>query len=97
MKLRELLKDYDWCWYDKNAPNQHKCNTRTVRVYLGSSETISPYFEIGRCEVFNRKDCRLEDFLRDDILNFEVSRYYVDDYLNILCVHLYKEMEDEEE
>lgn len=88
MKLHELLKDFDWGWYDEDAPTAHAQNTTTVRVYFGPIAKTDSYCEIGRCTAYNRKECTLKDFLREDVLNMDVGRYYVDDYLHILCVHL---------
>lgn len=83
MKLRELLEYYEFEWYDKDAPRNFELNTRTVRIYLGGSVIGSHYFEIGRSA-----DCCLENIVMKEILDSRVMRFYADDYLDIMCVHI---------
>lgn len=96
MKLRELLRDFDWGWYDSNAPENLKYNTQTVRVYDNGTSRYESYFEIGRCTAFNRTEGKLEDFMREDVLNAEVARFGIDDYLQLLYVYIDLKSQDEE-
>lgn len=92
MKLKELLENFEWSWYDKDAPKKYELNTKVVRVYDGREDKCPlPYFEIGRSTGYNETEYPLEDFLRIEILDAEVSRYTVDDYLDILCIYITNE------
>ncbi len=96
MKLRELLTNYDFYLYDEELKRPLCHNTRTARVYMGQSPVTSPFFEIGfGANITANDNINHNDFLREDILNRTVSRFYCDNDLGIMFVFALAEIGDE--
>lgn len=92
MKLRDLLNNYHFDRYDR-MDNDDSCavlayNTRTVRVYPDGG-IFDPFFEIGMaCDCGNDDKIHVADFVKKELLDRKVDRFYVDEDLAILFVFL---------
>lgn len=95
MKLLDLLNKCEFSRVDHNGKEKLDWNSRTVRIYMGESETIDPFFELG-CGRHQCVQPKVSDFVRSDVLDREVQRYYCEEDLGILFIFLKLIREDEE-
>lgn len=96
MKLKELLEHYDFTRHDKDLSKDIAWNTRTVRIYFNEYFSTSNFFEIG-CGIARDAiglPTNPKDFIREDVLNRTISRYYCDEELGILFILLESEEEE---
>lgn len=88
MKLKDILDNYEFYFYDKNMPGALSQNCRTVRVYLSPLE--QQFFEIG----FGSLSCSTSDvpkpkeILLQKLLERDVSQFYADPDMGILMIVL---------
>lgn len=93
MKLKDILDNYDFYYYDKNMPGDLSQSCRTVRVYLSALE--QQFFEIGFGSLYwSTSDApKPEEILPQKLLDRGVRQFYADLYMGILMIVL----EDEDD
>lgn len=92
LTLYDFLRTYNFRYYDSNAPSENlKHNSTTIRIYFG--ESCDDWFELGMYDYGS--DVSMEGSIKTTInpqlLSRKVINFYVEDYLQILCVHLEKD------
>lgn len=87
--LYDLLRMVNFRYYDSDATHETlKHNTNTIRIYL--THCAEDWIEFGIYDFGSdiNKEKLIKCTFNPEILSQKVNSFYVDDYLNILCVHV---------